>query len=1353
MIQKVKKVIAYNIVVGIVALQVIALLNYWYFIYNNITNAAINETIVYQGRIVDANSVAIEDGSYSMLFRIYDAETGGNLLWEEHWDGITVQNSTTAPQVSVVDGLFTVDLNGVCQNWTTGGCAVQTGGVDFTTGNLYLQVCLDADGDAETNNDVDCDGPNSAYEEKFSPRKRFSSIAYAMNADKIDGEDIVTEGGNIPLLNYNNIWEGVQTIAIQSASNKGIVIEGAASQSANLFEIKNNSQEVVSAFNAQGILETTNVITPKITTPSTGIGAPPSTEDANIASYWKFDDGTGTTTTDEEGLNNGTITGATWTGSGYFGYTGDDSLTFDGAGDYVTVSHNANINFERTDAFSISMWVKFNEIGSATNEALISKRQTTGDQKGYVVWKDTTDNINFQLEGDNSPVNRLRVSASPGLQNGVWYFITTTYDGTSLPSGVKIYVNGVNQTLTTVTNSLSLTIANTEPLLIGTQTLSALDFNGFIDNVVIYNEELTSEEIVSQYQASLDTGSAFSIDTSAPFVEEEMVVFKNNGTTQSYISGTGEFVGPGVVSTGQVLLQSTSNVVPLTITAYSSQAANLTEWKSFSGTTIAYIDANGNLVAQDITANEVITPQLTSNSATQAEPPATTTSGLVSYWKMDDNKIDGVNTSDANLQNYWKLDEGDGTIAIDTQGNQNATLNNALAWNGSGYFAGTDSWHGNGSSYYIDSGSRLTGNTAFSLKLWFYLDQLPSSLGTDMTLFGTTDANNSALFIAVDDADNRLKIFHRNGGTNPGQLTASSVLSAGQWYSVVVTAVNNGANNNWTVYLNGETTNGLSTTAYGQGQTIQRVANFYIGALNNAASATVERYFDGLISNVALYNDVITADEALRMYRKEISTYIADYVGINHGSFAGDATFLTTPNGAFGYDTDNATTYDGTGDWAHIADANSLDLTGDYTAYIWFNTSTNFASNHFLFSKYNDGINDGWGIRIGADEKITGIHRSGSSTNSIVSTNTYADGVWHMAALTFEAGVGSKLYIDGELVASGATTTTALTNTSLGVRIGAQDYTTPRPFTGKLDNAVLYSVTRTPEQIAQDYANGVGGGVGTIINTTETFASQDSKLISVRTANTEKLYIGLNVIGFTPDADKTIYVERATASSTAGYDLTLSAGGATESGTDLAGGDVYIKAGTATGSGGSNIYLQTAGGGSSGTADVTPVTRLTIASDGSIQVATGGELRFYNSTYYVGLKAPTSLSANTVWELPSADGSNGQVLATDGSSALSWTWRNSMTRTQVSSSTHNATSTDEYIGVTYTSSGAVSVYLPTPTEGRVVIIKDEAGNAGTNGITISPNASEQINGGGSVSISTNYGAVRVVSDGTNWFTF
>ena len=47
------------------------------------------------------------------------------------------------------------------------------------------------------------------------------------------------------------------------------------------------------------------------------------------------------------------------------------------------------------------------------------------------------------------------------------------------------------------------------------------------------------------------------------------------------------------------------------------------------------------------------------------------------------------------------------------------------------------------------------------------------------------------------------------------------------------------------------------------------------------------------------------------------------------------------------------------------------------------------------------------------------------------------------------------------------------------------------------------------------------------------------------------------------------------------------------------------------------------------------------------------ELRFYEGSNYVGFEAP-ALSADKIWVLPAADGSNGQLLTTNGSGVLAF---------------------------------------------------------------------------------------------------
>jgi hypothetical protein len=76
------------------------------------------------------------------------------------------------------------------------------------------------------------------------------------------------------------------------------------------------------------------------------------------------------------------------------------------------------------------------------------------------------------------------------------------------------------------------------------------------------------------------------------------------------------------------------------------------------------------------------------------------------------------------------------------------------------------------------------------------------------------------------------------------------------------------------------------------------------------------------------------------------------------------------------------------------------------------------------------------------------------------------------------------------------------------------------------------------------------------------------------------------------------------------------------------------------------------------------------------------------------------------------------------------------------------------IGVTdTTSTRTVTLATADCTVGRVMIIKDESGNAAANNITVNTQGGENIDNSASVAISANYGVVRVYATGSKWFTF
>ena len=127
------------------------------------------------------------------------------------------------------------------------------------------------------------------------------------------------------------------------------------------------------------------------------------------------------------------------------------------------------------------------------------------------------------------------------------------------------------------------------------------------------------------------------------------------------------------------------------------------------------------------------------------------------------------------------------------------------------------------------------------------------------------------------------------------------------------------------------------------------------------------------------------------------------------------------------------------------------------------------------------------------------------------------------------------------------------------------------------------------------------------------------------------------------------------------------------------------------------------------------------------------EIRFReataNGTNYVSLSAPASLSADLTFTLPSADGTTGQVLSTNGSGVLSFTTPSAGIAWQSSVKTSGFTAIAGEGYFCNTTSAGFTVTLPaTPTAGQQVAVVDYAGTFDTNALIISPNGNK-IEGG------------------------
>ena len=63
--------------------------------------SAVPNAMNFQGRLAKSNGTPVADGTYSVLFSLYDALTGGTLKWSQTVNPVTVRNGTFAVPLSL----------------------------------------------------------------------------------------------------------------------------------------------------------------------------------------------------------------------------------------------------------------------------------------------------------------------------------------------------------------------------------------------------------------------------------------------------------------------------------------------------------------------------------------------------------------------------------------------------------------------------------------------------------------------------------------------------------------------------------------------------------------------------------------------------------------------------------------------------------------------------------------------------------------------------------------------------------------------------------------------------------------------------------------------------------------------------------------------------------------------------------------------------------------------------------------------------------------------------------------------------------------------------------------------------
>jgi hypothetical protein len=206
---------------------------------------------------------------------------------------------------------------------------------------------------------------------------------------------------------------------------------------------------------------------------------------------------------------------------------------------------------------------------------------------------------------------------------------------------------------------------------------------------------------------------------------------------------------------------------------------------------------------------------------------------------------------------HWKLDETTGPTAVDSEGDNDGTWTNGPTPTPGLIDGGLDF---DGSNDYVDAGTFDVVGSGITMMAWFNAEAIASDDPRFVSkASGTNEADAFWQLSTTDAGSNRyLRMRIKAGGTTTTMTDSTSNLSTGEWY--LATATYDSASGDMRLYLNGaEVANG--SHAIGGALDTNAAVPVAIGA-----NGTAERFFNGILDDVRVYNRALEASEIQDYY-------------------------------------------------------------------------------------------------------------------------------------------------------------------------------------------------------------------------------------------------------------------------------------------------------------------------------------------------------------------------------------------------------------------------------------------------------------------------------------------------------
>jgi hypothetical protein len=200
----------------------------------------------------------------------------------------------------------------------------------------------------------------------------------------------------------------------------------------------------------------------------------------------------------------------------------NQSHEFDGG---ESISYGNVFNFDRTDPFSVSFWLKTTL--SVSGNVFVSHFNTN---IGWFI-DENSNHVRFEMEDNGGRVTEVK--GSTVINDGIWHHVVVENNGVGNGGGISIWVDKNPETLSITQNAVNSTIQTSTNLVLGS-TNSGNPLTGQLDDVYLMNFDLTQTQINSIY-----TGEGYTVQSAIPTVTSSWYHTISGKSTISKILGTG----------------------------------------------------------------------------------------------------------------------------------------------------------------------------------------------------------------------------------------------------------------------------------------------------------------------------------------------------------------------------------------------------------------------------------------------------------------------------------------------------------------------------------------------------------------------------------------------------------------------------------------------------------------------------------------------------------------------------------------------------------------------------------------------------------------------------------------------